>query len=268
MLVEACPSLAALQDADLFQPRAERSLAQEFAELEARIASSFQGIPSSVGKSAMLPFNIGIQYSDSEEKGKIRTTTRSINTTKDKCSLLVMADSPAPARGFYLFEFSNSNSPRTAYFTFDSCQHLPQADKYLIEDIELYSDEILSILLSGGVESGSVFLQLNLNLLREELLPVVSNRGPLASQGAFIPSVLNPSNVRSVDVGAQIEPSSFRLLPHFQASSMGLSSSRKVAAIFSSVKRKIRIFDMEVDEEEEEEDPSDVSHGRFVITLI
>ena len=35
---------------------------------------------------------------------------------------------------------------------------------------------------------------------------------------------------------------------------MGLSSSRKVAAIFSSVKKKIRIFDMEVEEEEEEEE--------------
>ena len=53
---------------------------------------------------------------------------------------------------------------------------------------------------------------------------------------------------------------------------MGLSSSRKVAAIFSSMKKKIRIFDMEVEEEEEEEEeveddedideqPSNISYG-------
>ena len=47
---------------------------------------------------------------------------------------------------------------------------------------------------------------------------------------------------------------------------MGLSSSRKVAAIFSSSKRKIRIFDMEVEEEDVEdeeidEQPSNISYG-------
>jgi len=59
---------------------------------------------------------------------------------------------------------------------------------------------------------------------------------------------------------------------------MGLSSSRKVAAIFSSVKKKIRIFDMEVEEEEEEEEeveedddideqPSNTSYGNLFFLL-
>lgn len=187
---------------------------------------------------------------------------------------LILTNSPAPAKGFYLFEFADVNEkgkPRAAFFHFGNSIHLlPDRDIHL-SDIKFYNNDILSVLLSCGGDS-SVFLQFCVSLLREELVPVTSHREFTSPDFAFVPSVLRPSNVRSVDASAYIEPNSFRLFQDFQASSMGLSSSRKVAAIFSSVKKKIRIFDMEVEEEEEEEEeveedddideqPSNTSYG-------
>ncbi|XP_046444203.1 anaphase-promoting complex subunit 4-like isoform X2 [Daphnia pulex] len=253
MLIEACPSIANLQDSDLFQPRAERSLAQEFAHLEHQVKASFEAIPSAVGQTASLPFITDLTLDcPSDSLDKIRITTRSINQPKDRCNLLGLTNSTTHSSGFYLFEFASEkerkNLTRAAFFSFGKCDHLPPGE-YKIADLQFYNNEIMSVLLSIERSTNSIFVQLSLCLLREHLAPVV--------QG----------NLRSVDVNTFIEASSFRVLNDFQATTLGLSSSRKVAAIFSSSKRKVRIFDMEVEEEEDVEDEdqdiedvSDLSH--------
>ena len=139
MLVEACPSIADLQDADLFQPRAERSLAQEFAHLEHQVKASFEAIPSAVGQTASLPFITDLTLDcpqDSVEK--IRITTRSINQPKDMRNLLGLTNSTTHSSGFYLFEFASEkerkNLTRAAFFSFGKCDHLPPGE-YKIADI-------------------------------------------------------------------------------------------------------------------------------------
>jgi anaphase-promoting complex subunit 4 len=275
MLIEACPSIANLQDSDLFQPRAERSLAQEFAHLEHQVKASFEAIPSAVGQTASLPFITDLTLDcPSDSLDKIRITTRSINQPKDRCNLLGLTNSTTHSSGFYLFEFASEkerkNLTRAAFFSFGKCDHLPPGE-YKIADLQFYNNEIMSVLLSIERSTNSIFVQLSLCLLREHLAPVVSRRGPFNSSfhsDVFVSSVLSQGNLRSVDVNTFIEASSFRVLNDFQATTLGLSSSRKVAAIFSSSKRKVRIFDMEVEEEEDVEDEdqdiedvSDLSHG-------
>ena len=273
MLVEACPSIAHLQDSDLFQPRAERSLAQEFAHLEHQVKASFEAIPSAVGQTASLPFITDLTLDCPQDSvDKIRITTRSINQPKDMCNLLGLTNSNTHSSGFYLFEFASEkerkNLTRAAFFSFGKCDHLPPGE-YKIADIQFYNNEIMSVLLSIERSANSIFVQLSLGLLREQLAPIVSRRGPFNSfhSDVFVSSVFSQGNLRSVDVNTLIEASSFRVLNDFQATALGLSSSRKVAAIFSSSKRKVRIFDMEVEEEEDEdqdiEDVSDLSHGMF-----
>ena len=276
LLIDSFPTLNArsvLEEADLFQPRADSSLMMEFQQLETHIKASFEAIPSAVGQSAVLPFNIGVGLDCSPNKmEKIRISSRFLSDPKDMCSLLTLTNSTVPARGFYLFEFavkSLKSQPRAAYFHFGKCDHLPiQQSSYQVSDIQFYNSDILSILLRADDDSGaaSIFLQLSVSLIREELLPITS-RGPMSSDQMFVPSVLNQSNIRSVDASAYIEAGSFRVFQDFQATSFGLSSSRKVAAIFSATKRKIRIFDMEVDDEEDLDDddvndqPSEISQG-------
>ena len=271
MLIEACPSVAHLQDGDLFHPRAERSLTQEFLNLENQVKSSFEAIPTAVGQTASLPFITGLKLNCSQDSlAKIRITTRSINQPKDHCTLIGLTNSSTRSKGFYLFEFASDkerkNSTRAAFFSLGRCDFLPSG-VYCLSDMQFYNNEVMSVLLSTEDNTGSVFLQLNLGLLREELIPL-SGRGPFNSSDVFMASVLSQSNFRTVDISNFIEATSFRVLSDFQASALGLSSSRKVAAIFSSVKRKVRIFDMEVEEEEDVEDEdqdiedvSDMSHG-------
>ena len=117
-----------------------------------------------------------------------------------------------------MFEFADENEknkPRAAFFHFGTSIHLPPDKDIYLSDIQFYNNEILSVLLSCGGDS-SIFLQLCVNLLREELVPVVSRRGFISPDFAFVPSVLHPSNVRSVDASAYIEPTSFRLFQDFQ----------------------------------------------------
>nr|SVE75600.1 EOG090X01H4 [Daphnia hispanica] len=248
MLAEACPSLAHIQDSDLFQPRAERSLAQEFAHLEQQVKASFEAIPSAVGQTASLSFMTSLTLDcPNDSLGKISITTRSINQPKDRCNLIGLTNSASPSSGFYLFEFASEkerkNLTRAAFFSFGRCSNLPPGE-YKLSDMQFYNNEIISVLLLTEENTTSIFLQLSIPLLRER-----------------------QSNMRSVDANTFIEANSFRVFNDFQATALGLSSSRKVAAIFSSSKRKVRIFDMEVDEEEDVEDEdqdiedvSDLSH--------
>ena len=276
LLMESLPGLNAafLEEVDLFQPRADLSLVQEFSQMETRVAAAFEAIPSSIGRSAVLPFNIAVGVDcEADQLKKVRISSRLLNDPKDPCSLLAVVDSAVSSKGFYLFEFTTKaakTKPRAAFFYLGKSDHAPPKwTDYRISDIQFYNAEILSLLLQEQGESAtaSVFLQLSVGLIREELLPITSKGDLTSSDRVFIPSVLSQNNVRSVDVGAYIETGSFRYFHDFQASSFGLSSSRKVAAIFSQVKRKIRIFDMEVDEEEELEDedvteqPSYTSQG-------
>nr|SVE72782.1 EOG090X01H4 [Ceriodaphnia reticulata] len=252
MLIEACPSIALLQDGDLFQPRADRSLTQEFTHLENQVKASFEAIPSAVGQTASLPFITGLTLDCPQDSlDKIRITARSINQPKDRCTMLGLTNSSTASKGFYLFEFASDrerkNSTRAAFFSLSRCDFLPPSE-YRLSDMQFYNNEIISILLSTEDSTGSVFLQLSLGLLRDELTPIVSKRGPFNSSDVSMASVLNQTNIRS-------------------ASALGLSSSRKVAAVFSAAKRKVRIFDMEVEEEEDVEDEdqdiedvSDLSH--------
>nr|SVE94085.1 EOG090X01H4 [Simocephalus serrulatus] len=261
MLTEACQPATLLQDTDLFQPRAECSLAQEFVYLENQVKASFEAIPSAVGQTASLPFITTLTLNCPKDSlDKIRITTRSINLPKDRCTLIGLSGSTSPSKGFYLFEFASDkerkNSTRAAFFSIDRCNYLSPGE-YRLSDMQFYNNEILSMLVSAEGSAGSVFLQLSLVLLRAELGPIASRRGPFTSSDVFTSSLVGQGNIRSVN-----------------ASALGLSSSRKVAAIFSSAKRKVRIFDMEVEEEEdidEEdqdiEDVSDLSHGKHLIFL-
>lgn len=275
MLVEACPSIAFLQDADLFQPRPERSLAQEYIHLEKAVKDSFEAIPSAVGQTSSVPFITNLTVDCPLDcMDKLRITARSINLPKDRHTLLGLTDSVAPAKGFYLFEFASgeerNNIARAAFFFLSKSEHLPPGN-YRFSDIQFYNNEILSFLLSTEDNTASVFLQLSLGLLREELSPITSRRGPFNSSDLFAPSILRHNAIRSVDINAFMDSTSFRIFTDFQATILGLSSSRKVSAIFSASKRKVRIFDMEVEEEDEAEDEdqdieyaSDMSHGTVI----
>lgn len=272
MLIEACPTLAYQQDTDLFQSRAECSLAQEFAHLENKINASFEAIPSAIGQTASLPFVTSLTLDCPRENlDQIKVTARSINLPRDRCTLIGIAGSLSPSKGFYLFEFASEqerkNSTKAAFFSFGRCSFLPPGE-YRLCDLQFYNNEIMSMLVSAENSTGSVFLQLSLSLLRAELASIVSRRGPFNSSDVSVSSLINQANFRSVDVNPLIEASSFRIFNDFQATALGLSSSRKVAAIFSATKRKVRIFDMEVEEEDDIEDEdqdiediSDLSHG-------
>ena len=100
MLVEACPSLSLLKETEMFQPHCEYSLTQEFVQLEAKVKASFAEIPATIGRSAVLPFNIGIGVDCSADQlDKIRVTSHTFNTCKDRCTLLTLTNSAAPSKG-------------------------------------------------------------------------------------------------------------------------------------------------------------------------
>lgn len=59
-----------------------------------------------VGQSAVLPFHIGIGVDcSSDDLHQIRITSHTFNDSKDRCTLLILTNSPAPAKGFSLLFF-------------------------------------------------------------------------------------------------------------------------------------------------------------------
>lgn len=100
-------------------------------------------------------------------------------------------------------------------------------------DVKFYNSKLISILMKNQVDSRSYtcFMQLAVNRL-----------------------VDNVSDSNIVNAYSLIDDSTFKVLEGFNGSSMAVSGSRKVAAFLASNMKVIRLYDMEVDVEDDEDD--------------
>lgn len=111
-------------------------------------------------------------------------------------------------------------------------------------DLQFYSPEYLSVLAKQpNDEESTIFIQVPLKVLTEN-----ANDFNIKSK-----SYLFSDKLANKDISTLLEPGVFKVLDKMDGFRIAVSGGRKVAIVLAKSARKVRIFEMEVDEEEEEE---------------
>lgn len=111
-------------------------------------------------------------------------------------------------------------------------------------DVKFYNSSLISVLMKNQVDARSTtcFMQLPVSLITEEC----------------IYSTMDQSEV---NVYSFIEETTFKVLDGFNGTSMAVSGTRKVAAFLATNMKVLRLYDMEVEEDDLDEDDSNIVEG-------
>ncbi|XP_077992612.1 anaphase-promoting complex subunit 4-like [Glandiceps talaboti] len=120
--------------------------------------------------------------------------------------------------------------------------------QHKILDVQFYDDTILSILLHEDSSDGdnfSVLAQLPISTLTE------STQRPYTSLSTCQPQLSTTTVLKSTDLGPYV--SQYRRLENMKASFFAVSGSRRVSCVMFSSGRRVRVFDMDAEDEGEGE---------------
>lgn len=124
--------------------------------------------------------------------------------------------------------------------------YISEKTKQKIYDVQFYSQEHLSVLtesVDSSANRNSLFLQLSTN----------SMRGHCSTDGL---SLCKIGGCRTGNDQQRMDDYTCRIVENMSATSFAVSGTRKVAVLLSHSRHKVRLFEMEVEDEEDEEDDS------------
>lgn len=117
-------------------------------------------------------------------------------------------------------------------------------------DLQFYSSEYLSVLTSHlNSEDSSIFIQLPLKVAAEN-----STEFNIRSKS----TVFNEITMRK-NISPLLDQGVHKVLDKMDGSRIAVSGGRKVAVVVSKSHRKVRVFEMEVDGEDEEDESLDIT---------
>lgn len=118
---------------------------------------------------------------------------------------------------------------------------VPSVGQLSLLDVKFYNSKLISVLLRNQHESRSFtcFMQLPVNRVTETLLN-------------------SSSELITINLYSLIDDSMFKVLEGFSGSSMAVSGSRKVAAFLATNLKIMRLYDMEVEDDDPDDDDSNL----------
>ncbi|XP_063233204.1 anaphase-promoting complex subunit 4 [Bacillus rossius redtenbacheri] len=237
----------------------EKSLVQQHAHLREAIALVFSQPEHCIG--SLLEVSHVLVCASVFECRDERIQPAHVTTGKDDRLVLAFPDSLPPAPGMYLLELpaesSEPEQPKCVHVNFTSSPDREASLKIL--DLQFYLPDVLSILLERVAESrGSVFVQFPTAVAASQGTAVSAcpARSARPSPGAALVSL---AEVPHVDGGALLEPGAMRVVENMVSSRLAVSGSRKLAVVLSESRRKVRLFEMEAEDEEEDEEGMDTT---------
>jgi anaphase-promoting complex subunit 4 len=144
------------------------------------------------------------------------------------CLLLLICCENSPTQTFEL-QFRN----------IDECI-VPNVGQLSFIDAKFYNSKIISILMKNQVEARSYtcFMQLSISRVTENS----------ENHETFVP----------IDLYSLLDDATFKVLEGFSGMTLAVSGSRKVAAILAANSKVLRLYDMEVEDDDIEEDDSNL----------
>lgn len=132
----------------------------------------------------------------------------------------------------------------------DSNRDLLEEDQITVLDLQFYSLEYLSVLTKHPYnEESSIFIQVPLKILMDN-----SSDFNIKSKSYLFCDKLMKKNISPL-----LDPGVFKVLDRLDGLRLAVSGGRKVAIVLSKSMRRVRVFEMEIDGDEEEDETFDTT---------
>lgn len=147
--------------------------------------------------------------------------------------------SNSPSEGIYALEtqYSNQFTAKAVYVHFEN---EATNERYCVQDVKFYSANVLSVLLQEKSTKVSILYQFPTPLIRDKMTGIDRTVG------------LDRQEVRRVN-GWAVGNISSKCIDGMACSKLAVSGSRKVAVVLSENRRKVRLFEMEAEDDDEED---------------
>ncbi|XP_013771782.1 anaphase-promoting complex subunit 4-like [Limulus polyphemus] len=243
----------------LFNHYPEKSLVQQQVELEKAVDDAFQGPFNVIGDSFVISEKISLFSC----KTDFNLKTSYVTNIKTSSFYIVFIADKVPSSCMYIVreplgvsscleavcvcfgeignEYTESNEGTSTI--------VESPKKHRILDVQFYNDDILSVLLVENQDEIPdrgipILVQFPLKNVAHEFQPIDTQK-----------NVDLVSGLRSIIDGANcLDKMNYRYLESMRALQFAVSGSRKVACVLFSSRRRVRLFEMDVEDEEEDQD--------------
>lgn len=212
----------------------DTSLIQQFKDLSNRITDIFE-TPKDVLDKQFKPVHTFHLFNFGDKPLRMS----SININKDLLSFSFLQ----PSSSVYLLQIHVNNEKclaRCGKFYFSHLQEENPNDIYQILDVKFYSTNILSLLLQENTNFR------NATLLQYSLSSAIDKLGEINICGDIEKTAIPNTN------GSNLAPKLYKNI-EMAASFFAVSGSRRVSIVLSENKRKVKLFEMEAEEEDEDD---------------
>lgn len=232
----------------------KNSLVQEHEQLQRAAMNAFVGLTDalrpSVSKQAQITLAATLQFD------KFPAVSH-VTSSKDKC--IYTSFVPHRTTGHYLYiikHMTTTNKFLAACIYFHRFRYRADGDDAkcsAILDAQFYNDEVLSVLLSEEGEHA------------DSSVPLLVQFGLKHIQGYFHPlpehapphTILVELGIQQIDGAQCLEKMDFRRLEKMRAASFAVSGARNVVCVLFHSRRRVRTFEMDVEEEDDEDGEGD-----------
>lgn len=138
-------------------------------------------------------------------------------------------------------------------FSFTSCllrdtNDLPEQNLPIL-DLQFYSFEYLSILVKHPNQDSTIFMQVPTKVILEN-----SSEFNMKSK-----SLVFSEKIQKKNLSPLLDTSVYKILDKMDGFRIAVSGTRKVAVVLSNTQRKVRVFEMEINGEDEEDETLDTT---------
>ncbi|KAG5671797.1 hypothetical protein PVAND_001973 [Polypedilum vanderplanki] len=225
-----------LQTSKLIYPHnKDSSLIQEKNKMEKSIKDLFNRLEHSIGQEYNLKNDFIISHSDDIASSTIVTSHIIDGENQDAINLFTILLSEKDL--LLLVYYSNTYIPKIAKLQFtnrDECNILSVGQLSFI-DIKFYNTRLLSGLIKNeiGNKIQTCFIQVPVSRLIDELLEY------------------DQKTIPTFNMYNYIDDCNFKVIEGFAGNLMAVSGSRKVAAFLASNQKIVKLYELEVDEDDE-----------------
>lgn len=222
----------------------ETSFIQEFNFLKASIDDIFSH-PKEILTSQIKVMNY-LNCMKTIENSSLSITCINLNNEK-LCLAFLCEQSPASGICIIEYQFSNDVVSTRAGLLYFSANENEMEECHKIIDVKFYSTSIISILLKENTPNSGILFQFPLAFAIENLEPINTHEHLQNQTITRINGLLSENIV-------------VKRIEGFAPCKLAVSGNRKVSIVLSDNKRKVRLYEMEVEEEDEEDNELTVSN--------
>ncbi|XP_038213159.1 anaphase-promoting complex subunit 4 [Zerene cesonia] len=234
------------------------SLVQQQKYLNREVEEVFDIHHKDIAKNFSVLYNIKCYDGDDDLDVSESVRISQIFDPKQQRFMMAIVNTTIPQQGLYFMSVSVKErlcSATTCEYFFSpslikDCNPPSSVENLEILDIQFYSSEYLSLLLKHPtMEDSTIFLQLPLKIALEN-----SQEFNMKCR-----NIIFNEDMEKIDLSPLLDQSVYKVLEKMNGNKIAVSGARKVAVVLSNIQRKVRVFEMEINGEDEDDDTFDTT---------